>query len=89
MLKGRLARGVYELLVQWKNVDAAAASWIPLQEFRRLYPAFQLDDELLLQGGERCHAREHLCEEEEDRQEDGRNAGQRTFAGWKWLIFRN
>lgn len=52
VVKGRLARGVYELLVQWKNAEAAAASWVPLTEFRRLYPTFQLEDELLLRGGE-------------------------------------
>ena len=58
VLRGRLARGTYELLVQWKGLDASAASWVPLSEFRCLYPAFQLEDELLLQGGEMsCTAR--------------------------------
>lgn len=51
VLRGRLARGTYELLVQWKNSDSSAASWVPLSEFRQLYPTFQ-EDELLLQGEE-------------------------------------
>ena len=49
VLRGRLARGTYELLVQWKGADATAASWVPLSEFRSLCPTFQLEDELLLQ----------------------------------------
>jgi hypothetical protein len=51
VLRGRLARGTYELLVQWKGADATAASWVSLSELCSLYPAFQLEDELLLQGG--------------------------------------
>ena len=52
VLKGRLARGQYEVLVQWEDQEAAAAAWVSLDDFRRLYPDFQLEDELLLQGGE-------------------------------------
>jgi len=52
VLRGRLARGRYELLVQWQNQDAASASWVALENFRRSYLDFQLEDELLLQGGE-------------------------------------
>jgi len=51
VLKGRLARGQYEVLVQWEDQEAAAAAWVSLDDFRRLYPDFQLEDELLLQGG--------------------------------------
>lgn len=51
VLQSRLARGVPELLVQWKGKPAAEASWMPLDEFRALYPGFQLEDKLLLQGG--------------------------------------
>jgi len=40
------------VLVQWKGAKAASASWVPLHEFRRLFPSYQLADELLLQGGE-------------------------------------
>jgi hypothetical protein len=30
---------------------AAEATWVPLTEFRDLYPLFQLKDELILKGG--------------------------------------
>ena len=51
VLKGRLAHGSYEVLVQWLDQDATAAAWISLEDFKRLYPEFQLEDELLLHGG--------------------------------------
>ena len=53
VLRGRLARGTYELLVQWKGADATAASLVPLFEFRSLYPTFQLVLELELLQQER------------------------------------
>ena len=51
VLKSRLARGHHELLVQWKGAPSEEASWVALEEFQRLFPKFQLEDELLLQGG--------------------------------------
>ena len=30
--------------------DATTAAWVSLDDFKRLYPEFQLEDELLLQG---------------------------------------
>ena len=77
VLKGRLARGSYEVLVQWLDQDATTAAWVPLEDFKRLYPDFQLEDELLLQGGERCYDGTCLPA---PRQEDNR-AGRRE----KWL----
>jgi hypothetical protein len=62
--KGRLARGRQEILVSWKGRAASETSWMDLEEFRHMYPAFQLADELCLQGGRdvmngikytRCH----------------------------------
>jgi hypothetical protein len=50
-LKCILARGRQELLVRWKNQAATGASWVDLEEFRQVYPDFQLEDELLLQEG--------------------------------------
>jgi len=50
VLKRRLARGQHELLVQWKGAPSEEASWVSLEEFQRLFPKFQLEDELLLQG---------------------------------------
>jgi len=52
VLRGRLARGRYEVLVQWVDQDASSAAWVALDDFKRLYPDYQLEDELLLQGGE-------------------------------------
>ncbi|WVZ95735.1 hypothetical protein U9M48_041462 [Paspalum notatum var. saurae] len=51
VLRGRLARGVPEVLVQWQGQSAAEASWVPLEEFRRQHPTFQLEDELIVQAG--------------------------------------
>jgi hypothetical protein len=51
VLKSRLARGRHELLMAWKGQATTSATWMDLEEFRRLYPAFQLEDELLIQGG--------------------------------------
>jgi hypothetical protein len=49
--RGHLARGQQELLVQWRGQPAAEATWMDHQEFQRLYPDFQLEDELLAKGG--------------------------------------
>jgi hypothetical protein len=51
--RGHLARGQQELLVQWRGQPAAEATWMDHQEFQRLYPDFQLEDELLAKGGGR------------------------------------
>jgi hypothetical protein len=51
----RLARGVRQVLIQWKGEHAASATWEDLDSFRDKHPTFQLEDELLVEGGERCH----------------------------------
>jgi len=51
VLKSRLARGHLEFLVQWKGAPATETSWVNCDEFQRLFPKFQLEDELLLQEG--------------------------------------
>ena len=58
----RLARGVRQVLVQWKDESAASASWEDFDDFRARFPAFQLEDELVFDGGRdvmcgRTHAR--------------------------------
>lgn len=40
VLRVRLSRGVREVLVQWQGLDPAEASWVPLDEFRRVYLTF-------------------------------------------------
>ena len=51
VVKSRLARGVRQVLVHWKNESAASATWEDLDSFTSRYPAFQLEDELILEGG--------------------------------------
>jgi hypothetical protein len=50
-VKARLARGVRQILVHWKNESAASATWEDLDSFRARFPHFQLEDELSLEGG--------------------------------------
>jgi transcriptional regulator GlxA family with amidase domain len=33
-------------------MDAAEATWEPLDDFRSAHPSFQLEDELFVEGGE-------------------------------------
>jgi len=47
----RLARGVRQVLVHWRGETAESATWEDLDDFRDKYPAFQLEDELDLEGG--------------------------------------
>jgi hypothetical protein len=51
VLRARLNRGVWEVLVQWTNTTASEACWVTVDEFKRSYPNFQLEDELFLQVG--------------------------------------
>jgi hypothetical protein len=50
-LKVRLSRGARQILVQWTDSAASEASWEDLTEFQKTYPTFQLEDELLVEGG--------------------------------------
>ena len=47
----RLARGIRQVLIQWKGEPAASATWEDLDSFRDRFPSFQLEDELLVEGG--------------------------------------
>jgi hypothetical protein len=51
VVKARLNRGVWELLVQWVGRAAADASWEQLEEFKQQYPHIQLVDELFVREG--------------------------------------
>jgi hypothetical protein len=42
---------VHQVLVQWKGESAASATWEDDEPFRAKYSEFQLEDELLLDGG--------------------------------------
>ena len=54
-VRARLARGVRQILIHWKGKPASAATWEDLDSFRERHPSFQLEDKLLVEGGERCH----------------------------------
>lgn len=73
VVKGRVARGRREVLVQWKNVAAAEASWVEIDDFRLQFPQFQLEDELLFRGG-----RDVMWGLTYGRRKHGRGADQRS-----------
>jgi hypothetical protein len=50
-LESAEVRGWVEFLVQWTGQPAAAASWMDMEEFQRLYPSFKLADDLDVWGG--------------------------------------
>jgi hypothetical protein len=47
----KLARGVRQVLIHWQGEPASSASWEDLEDFQARYPQFQLEDELLVEGG--------------------------------------
>jgi hypothetical protein len=51
VVKARLARGVRQLLVQWKDESPASATWEDAEPFIAKYPELQLEDELPFEGG--------------------------------------
>ena len=51
VITGRLVRGIQELLVRWEGQSAADTTWVSLEDFKKLFPSFQLEDELIVQGG--------------------------------------
>ena len=50
-VRARLARGIRQVLIQWKGEPAASATWEDLDSFRDRFPSFQLEDELFVEGG--------------------------------------
>jgi hypothetical protein len=54
VVRARLNRGQWELLVQWEGRVAAEATWEPVKDFKERYPQFQLTDELFVGGGGKC-----------------------------------
>lgn len=51
VLRARLNRGVWELLVQWVGRPWSEASWEPLLKFKTTYPMIQLEGKLFVGGG--------------------------------------
>jgi hypothetical protein len=50
-VRTRVARGVHQVLVRWKGEPVASATWEDLDTFIAKYPTFQLEDELVVEGG--------------------------------------
>jgi hypothetical protein len=51
VLRARLNRGQWQLLVQWEGRAAADATWELIDDFKKRYPEFQLADELFVREG--------------------------------------
>jgi hypothetical protein len=51
IIRARLKRGQWHVLVQWSEAKPEDATWEPLQQFTASYPQFQLEDELFVEGG--------------------------------------
>jgi len=51
-VRARLARGVRQVLIQWKGEPASSATWEDIDSFSEHHPTFQLEDRLLVEGGE-------------------------------------
>ncbi|WVZ92138.1 hypothetical protein U9M48_038225 [Paspalum notatum var. saurae] len=51
VLRARLNRGVWQLLVHWEGRTFADATWEDLDYFKTAYPEFQLEDDLFLGEG--------------------------------------
>jgi hypothetical protein len=48
VLRTRLNRGIWEVLVQWDSHTAADATWKLVDQFAKEYPSFQNQDSILL-----------------------------------------
>jgi hypothetical protein len=51
ILKSKLQRSTWHVLVQWSGFPQSEATWEPVPEFRTSYPDFKLEDELFPKEG--------------------------------------
>jgi len=51
VLQVQQRRGVWKVLIKWHGLPAEDATWDHLDEYRSVYPDFQLEGELFLQAG--------------------------------------
>jgi hypothetical protein len=49
----KLAKGVRQVLIRWKGQSTTGATWEDVADFRDKFPQFQLEDELIVEGGGR------------------------------------
>ncbi|XP_068638482.1 uncharacterized protein [Aristolochia californica] len=50
VLRARVTNEKWDILVQWTATDPEAATWEWLETFKQVYPAYELEDKLFLQG---------------------------------------
>jgi hypothetical protein len=67
-------RGHVEFLVQWAGQSVAAATWIDMEEFQRLYPSFKLADDLDVPGGG-CYVRSPVHASQQEKFQRDRRKG--------------
>jgi hypothetical protein len=51
VLRARLNRGVWELLVKWTGRSATGSTWEQIKDFKSLFPQVELADELFVDEG--------------------------------------
>jgi hypothetical protein len=51
IVRARLNRGSWELLVRWMGREPSETSWESLEDFKDAYPSFKLEDELFVEDG--------------------------------------
>jgi hypothetical protein len=59
--QARLARGVQQVLIHWREESTTSTTWEDLDDFRAKYLDFQLEDELNLEGRRNVMWGAHLC----------------------------
>jgi hypothetical protein len=62
VVRMRLARGVRQVLVRWVGTAPSEATWEDVDDFVQRFPTFQLEDELLVEGGKRCYVGPHVLQ---------------------------